>query len=63
MHARPPERPRSPRGAASTTGGPPKGCTGLVLDDEFPLSMFSEALGKELMNVKESTAGTRATEA
>ncbi|MEF3120169.1 DUF6421 family protein [Kocuria flava] len=43
--------------------GPPKGYTDLVLDDEFPLSMFFEALGKKLRGVIESTAGIRATDA
>ncbi len=37
--------------------GPPKGYTDAVLDDEFPLSMFYEALGKKLRDVIESTAG------
>ncbi|MDM4762271.1 DUF6421 family protein [Galbitalea sp. SE-J8] len=37
--------------------GPPKGYTDAVLDDEFPLSMFYEALGKKLAGVIESTAG------
>ncbi len=38
-------------------GGAPKGYTDAVLDDEFPLSMFYEALGKKLRPVIESTAG------
>ncbi len=42
--------------------GPPKGCTDLVMDDEFPLSMFFEALAKKLQGVIESTAGIRATD-
>ncbi|TFC94765.1 MULTISPECIES: DUF6421 family protein [Cryobacterium] len=37
--------------------GPPKGYTDLVLDDEFPLSMFFEALDKKMKPVIESTAG------
>ena len=41
--------------------GPPKGYTDLVLDDEFPLSMFFEALEKKMRGVIESTAGIRGT--
>jgi len=37
--------------------GPPKGYTDAVLDDEFPLSMFYEALSKKMNDVIESTAG------
>lgn len=37
--------------------GPLKGWTDLVLDDEFPLSMFFEALQKKMAVVIESTAG------
>jgi hypothetical protein len=37
--------------------GAPKGYTDAVLDDEFPLSMFYEALGKKLGDVIESTSG------
>lgn len=37
--------------------GPPKGFTDAVLDDEFPLSMFYEALGKKLRPTIESTSG------
>ena len=37
--------------------GPPKGYTDAVLDDEFPLSMFYEALSKKMATVIESTAG------
>jgi hypothetical protein len=37
--------------------GPPKGLTDAVLPDEFPLSMFYEALAKKLNPVVESTAG------
>ncbi|MGN6742945.1 MAG: DUF6421 family protein [Amnibacterium sp.] len=40
--------------------GAPKGYTDAVLDDEFPLSMFYEALGKKLRGVIESTAGITA---
>ncbi|HEY0374746.1 MAG TPA: DUF6421 family protein, partial [Amnibacterium sp.] len=40
--------------------GAPKGFTDAVLDDEFPLSMFYEALGKKLRGVIESTAGITA---
>lgn len=37
--------------------GPPRGLTDLVLDDEFPYSMFYEALEKKMRPVIESTAG------
>jgi hypothetical protein len=37
--------------------GAPKGYTDAVLDDEFPLSMFYEALGKKLGDVIASTSG------
>ena len=37
--------------------GPPRGLTDAVLDDEFPLSMFFEALDKKMKDVIESTAG------
>jgi hypothetical protein len=37
--------------------GPLKGYTDLVLDDEFPLSMFYEALNKKMAVVIESMAG------
>jgi hypothetical protein len=40
--------------------GPPKGLTDAVLDDEFPLSMFYEALSKKMADVIESTAGITA---
>jgi hypothetical protein len=40
--------------------GPPKGYTDAVRDDEFPLSMFYEALSKKMAGVIESTAGIRA---
>jgi len=38
-------------------GGPPRGYTDAVLDDEFPLSMFYEALEKRMRDVVASTAG------
>ncbi|MCY0904329.1 DUF6421 family protein [Arthrobacter sp. H14-L1] len=37
--------------------GPPRGLTDQVLDDEFPLSMFYEALEKKMRSVIDSTAG------
>lgn len=37
--------------------GSPKGYTDAVMDDEFPLSMFYEALDKKMKPVIESTAG------
>ena len=37
--------------------GAPKGYTDAVLDDEFPLSMFYEALGRKMTAVIESTRG------
>jgi hypothetical protein len=40
--------------------GPPRGFTDAVLDDEFPLSMFYEALSKKMASVIESTAGITA---
>ena len=40
--------------------GPPKGYTDAILDDEFPLSMFYEALNKKMGDVIESTAGITA---
>jgi hypothetical protein len=40
--------------------GAPKGYTDAVLDDEFPLSMFYEALAKKMGTVIESTAGITA---
>ncbi|MDQ1543562.1 MAG: hypothetical protein QOK08_1200, partial [Actinomycetota bacterium] len=43
--------------------GPPKGLTDAVLDDEFPLSMFYEALGKKMAGVIESTSGITAESA
>ena len=42
--------------------GPPKGYTDAVLDDEFPLSMFYEALSKKMTDVVESTKGITATD-
>ena len=43
--------------------GPPKGLTDAVLPDEFPLSMFYEALAKKMKGVIESTAGITAASA
>lgn len=40
-----------------TLAGLPKGYTDAVLDDEFPLSMFYEALNKKMAAVIASTAG------
>ncbi|WP_309081530.1 DUF6421 family protein [Zhihengliuella sp.] len=37
--------------------GPPRGLTDQVLDDEFPLSMFYEALERKIRPVIESTSG------
>jgi len=37
--------------------GPPKGLTDAVLPDEFPLSMFYEALSRKLSPVIASTKG------
>ncbi len=42
--------------------GAPKGYTDAVLDDEFPLSMFFEALEKKMRPVIESTVGIRGTD-
>ncbi|GGC91054.1 hypothetical protein GCM10011512_17630 [Tersicoccus solisilvae] len=42
--------------------GPPRGYTDLVMDDEFPLSMFFEALERKMRDVIASTAGIRATD-
>ncbi|WP_144782870.1 DUF6421 family protein [Microbacterium sp. BH-3-3-3] len=42
--------------------GLPKGYTDAVLDDEFPLSMFFEALEKKMRPVIASTAGIRGTD-
>ena len=41
--------------------GPAKGMTDEVLDDEFPLSMFYEALSKKMGDVIESTKGITGT--
>ncbi|MCU1532610.1 MAG: hypothetical protein JWO49_2181 [Arthrobacter sp.] len=41
--------------------GSPRGLTDQVLDDEFPLSMFYEALEKKMRPVIESTAGITGT--
>lgn len=43
--------------------GAPKGYTDAVLDDEFPLSMFFEALDKKMKPVIESTSGIRGNDA
>ena len=43
--------------------GPPKGLTDLVMDDEFPLSMFYEALERKMRDVVASTAGITAATA
>jgi len=43
--------------------GPPKGYTDLVMDDEFPLSMFYEALDKKMKPVIESTVGITGADA
>jgi len=43
--------------AALPVSGPPKGLTDAVLPDEFPLSMFYEALSRKLSPVVTSTAG------
>ena len=46
------------RGAdALALDGPPKGLTDAVLPDEFPLSMFYEALSRKLAPVIASTKG------
>ncbi|HWT33660.1 MAG TPA: DUF6421 family protein [Microbacterium sp.] len=42
--------------------GTPKGYTDAVMDDEFPLSMFYEALDKKMKDVIASTAGIRGTD-
>ncbi len=41
--------------------GPPRGLTDQVLDDEFPLSMFYEALERKMRPIIESTAGITGT--
>ena len=43
--------------------GPPRGYTDAVLEDEFPLSMFYEALEKKMRPVIASTSGIRGTDA
>ncbi|MHC2998625.1 DUF6421 family protein [Microbacterium sp. HJ5] len=43
--------------------GAPKGYTDAVMDDEFPLSMFFEALDKKMKPVIESTAGLTGADA
>lgn len=48
---------------ALPVSGPPRGLTDQVLDDEFPLSMFYEALEKKMRPVIESTAGITGTSA
>jgi Family of unknown function (DUF6421) len=45
--------------AALPVGEPPKAWTDAVLPDEFPLSMFYEALRKKLGDVVDSTKGIR----
>ncbi len=42
--------------------GPPKGLTDLVMDDEFPLSMFYEAFERKMRDVIASTAGITGTD-
>ena len=42
--------------------GLPKGYTDAVLDDEFPLSMFFEALERKMRDVIASTSGIRGTD-
>ena len=42
--------------------GPPKGLTDAVLPDEFPLSMFYEALQRKIAPVVEATAGITGTD-
>jgi hypothetical protein len=43
-------------------GGAPRGYTDAMNDDEFPLSMFYEALEKKMRDVIASTAGIRAAD-
>ncbi|MRH29994.1 hypothetical protein GH740_11840 [Microbacterium sp. SYP-A9085] len=43
-------------------GGAPRGYTDAVNDDEFPLSMFYEALEKKMRDVIASTSGIRAAD-
>ena len=57
-----PRRPlaiRRPPAADDVLAGAPKGYTDAVLDDEFPLSMFYEALEKKMRDVIASTRGIR----
>lgn len=49
--------------AALPLEGPPRGLTDQVLDDEFPLSMFYEALNRKMRDVIDSTAGITGTTA
>ena len=42
--------------------GPPRGFTDAVRDDEFPLSMFYEALEKKMRDVIAQTSGIRGTD-
>ena len=58
-HARAEPGIRAGRAAFPTrcSPGAPKGYTDAVLDDEFPLSMFYEALAKKMADVIESTKG------
>jgi hypothetical protein len=51
------ERHRAGDLTALPLDGPPKGLTDAVLDDEFPLSMFYEALARKMKGVIESTSG------
>ncbi|HET8969946.1 MAG TPA: DUF6421 family protein, partial [Candidatus Nanopelagicales bacterium] len=54
-----PGSPWSQGGAALPLDGPPKGLVDAVRPDEFPLSMFFEALAKKTAGVIESTEGIR----
>ena len=47
-------------GEALPLDGPPKGLTDAVLPDEFPLSMFYEALARKIGDVVASTSGITA---
>ncbi len=47
--------------AALPVDGPPRGLTDAVLPDEFPLSMFYEALSRKLGDVIQGTAGITGT--
>ncbi len=46
-----------PRTGALPLDGPPRALTDAVLDDEFPLSMFYEALARKIADVVASTSG------